>query len=115
MGKSLLIYQHGRREPYQTTTKKTFSSLKLRTKSPLILCFCSGQVLFFLVSQEKHLSYFLTRISLFLDKWEGRIWEGLPKPMKGRLKHFTTHSSLDEGMVRSILENYWKNKIDPLT
>jgi hypothetical protein len=113
-GKSLLIYQHGRREHYQTTVKKTFSSLKLRTQAPLILCFCSGQVLFFLVSQEKHLSCFLTRISLFLDKWEGRIWEDLPKPMKGHRKHFTTLSGLDDGMVRFILENYWRNKVQPL-
>ena len=116
-GKSLLIYQHGRRVNYEKTVKETFSELYKLTNSPLIMCFCSGQVLFFLVTQTRHYARFRMRISLFIRKWEGKIWENKrtsPKPLKGRPKPYTPHWDPDDGIYRGVLEGGWLRKVKAL-
>jgi hypothetical protein len=78
-GKSLLIYQHFRREPRAAFSSAISAQLQARTAAPYLKAFRTPHVLFVLVAQAAHQATLTTSVRDGLEAWRGQIGTfGLP-------------------------------------
>jgi hypothetical protein len=72
-GKSLLIYQHFRREPRAAFSSAISAQLQARTGAPYLKAFRTPHVLFVLVAQAAHQATLTTSVRDGLEAWRGQI------------------------------------------
>ena len=78
-GKSLLIYQHIRREPRAAFLSAISAQLQARTGAPYLNVFRTPYVLFILVAQAAHQAALTMSVRDGIDTWRGQIGtSGLP-------------------------------------
>jgi hypothetical protein len=72
-GKSLLIYQHFRREPRAAFSSAILAQLQALTGAPYLKAFRTPQVLFILVAQGAHQATLTMPAREGLEAWRGQI------------------------------------------
>lgn len=76
LGRSVLIYQHFRREPREAFAGRMVSQLRDRTGAPFTEAFRTPHVLFLLAAHQRHESWFREVTALLQQRWKNEI-----KPM----------------------------------
>jgi hypothetical protein len=72
-GRSLLSYQHFRREPRDAFAHRLVSKLRERTGASLVQAFRTPHVLFLLAAQDSHAPRFRQIAPLLSERWKGQI------------------------------------------
>lgn len=72
-GKSLLVYQHFRREPREQFIERLALEFRKRLVCSDVISFCTPHVVFFLASQPEHYKFFRQRSAVVSDIWGKQI------------------------------------------
>ncbi|MDO8501593.1 MAG: hypothetical protein Q7S20_07095 [Gemmatimonadaceae bacterium] len=72
-GKSILVYQHFRREQRQAFIARMSEAFQRRTDCEAVVCFQTANVAFFLLIQQVHLERLLRASSQVARAWLGQI------------------------------------------
>jgi hypothetical protein len=72
-GRSLLVFQHYRREPRREFAARLCSELKRRTTARFVRAFHTPNVLYLLAAQDRHRGILARSISQYLPRWRGQI------------------------------------------
>jgi len=72
-GRSLLVYQHFRRQNRSTFIEEMATQLLARTNAPVVICFRTSNVAFFLVSQPAHEEGLRKAARNVGNVWRGQI------------------------------------------
>ena len=73
LGKSLLIYQHFPREKRAGYIRKRVKELQCRITNSHVSAFLTAHVVFLMVLQPKHKSYYKSIVEKIEERWNGQI------------------------------------------
>jgi len=72
-GKSVLFYQHFRREKRETTIASLSGEIRERLGAPKVIAFCTAHVLFLLIPQSVHLEQLERQANRVIEQWHPEI------------------------------------------